>query len=118
MFVGTVRKIELKDWVPTLTLSVDPQVQLPANATAKIGQSSILGTQHVELAAPAGTHPAIVRKLQAAINEVIKSPEYQASITKIGGEAKPGTSEDLAALIAADYKRWGEVAKAAGVSLD
>lgn len=53
VFVGTVRKIELKDWVPTLTLSVDPAVKLPANATAKIGQSSILGTQHVELAAPA-----------------------------------------------------------------
>ena len=53
VFVGTVRKIELKDWVPTLTLSVDPSVKLPANATAKIGQSSILGTQHVELAAPA-----------------------------------------------------------------
>ncbi len=53
VFVGTVRKIELKDWVPTLTLSVSPQVKLPANATAKIGQSSILGTQHVELTAPA-----------------------------------------------------------------
>jgi phospholipid/cholesterol/gamma-HCH transport system substrate-binding protein len=52
VFVGTVRKIELKDWVPTLTLSVDPAVTLPANATAKIGQSSILGTQHVELATP------------------------------------------------------------------
>ena len=52
VFVGTVRKIELKDWVPTLTLSVDPEVKLPANATAKIGQSSILGTQHVELASP------------------------------------------------------------------
>jgi phospholipid/cholesterol/gamma-HCH transport system substrate-binding protein len=32
---------------------VDPQVQLPANATAKIGQTSILGSQHVELTAPA-----------------------------------------------------------------
>jgi tripartite-type tricarboxylate transporter receptor subunit TctC len=69
-------------------------------------------------AAPAGTHPAIVRKLQAAINEVLKSPEYQLSITKIGGEAKPGTSEEFATLIAAEYKKWGEVAKAAGVSLD
>lgn len=57
VFVGTVRKIELKDWVPTLTLSVDPQVKLPANATAKIGQSSILGTQHVELAAPSNPSP-------------------------------------------------------------
>ncbi|MGI9125725.1 MAG: MCE family protein [Mycobacterium sp.] len=53
VFVGTVRKIELKDWVPTLTLSIQPGLNLPANATAKIGQSSILGTQHVELAAPA-----------------------------------------------------------------
>jgi len=53
VFVGTVRKIELKDWVPTLTLRVDPAIELPANATAKIGQSSILGTQHVELTAPA-----------------------------------------------------------------
>ena len=47
--VGTVRKIELKDWVPTLTLQIEPGIKLPANATAKIGQSSILGTQHVEL---------------------------------------------------------------------
>jgi phospholipid/cholesterol/gamma-HCH transport system substrate-binding protein len=61
VFVGTVRKIELKDWVPTLTLSVDPAVKLPANATAKIGQSSILGTQHVELAAPANPSPQPLR---------------------------------------------------------
>ena len=52
VFVGTVRKIELNDWTPTLTLKLDPAVELPANATAKIGQSSILGTQHVELATP------------------------------------------------------------------
>ena len=57
VFVGTVKKIELKDWVPTLTLKVDPGVDLPANATAKIGQSSILGTQHVELAAPPSPSP-------------------------------------------------------------
>jgi len=53
VFVGTVRKIELKDWIPTITLSVEPGIRLPANATAKIGQSSLLGTQHVELAPPA-----------------------------------------------------------------
>lgn len=50
--VGTVRAIELKNWVPTLTVGLEPGVKLPANATARIGQSSILGTQHLELAAP------------------------------------------------------------------
>ena len=61
VFVGTVRKIELKDWVPTLTLTVEPGVKLPANATAKIGQTSILGSQHVELAAPANPSSAPLR---------------------------------------------------------
>ncbi len=50
--VGTVRAIELKDWIPTLTVGLQPGIELPANATAKIGQSSILGTQHLELAPP------------------------------------------------------------------
>jgi phospholipid/cholesterol/gamma-HCH transport system substrate-binding protein len=57
VFVGTVREIKLQDWDPTLTLTVEPGIELPANATAKIGQSSILGTQHVELAAPADPSP-------------------------------------------------------------
>ena len=57
VFVGTVREIKLQDWIPTLTLTVEPGIELPANATAKIGQSSILGTQHVELAAPADPSP-------------------------------------------------------------
>ena len=57
VWVGTVRDIKLKNWVATLTLDLDPAVQLPANATAKIGQTSLLGTQHVELAAPAISSP-------------------------------------------------------------
>ncbi|MDA3660156.1 MCE family protein, partial [Mycobacterium xenopi] len=52
VWVGTVRDISLKNWIATLTLSLDPRVKLPANATAKIGQTSLLGTQHVELAPP------------------------------------------------------------------
>ena len=57
VWVGTVRDIRLKNWIATLTLDLDPSVQLPANATAKIGQTSLLGTQHVELAAPLNPAP-------------------------------------------------------------
>jgi phospholipid/cholesterol/gamma-HCH transport system substrate-binding protein len=52
VFVGSVRAIDLKNWVATLTLDLDPNVQLPQNALARIGQTSLLGTQHVELTAP------------------------------------------------------------------
>ncbi|HZQ32588.1 MAG TPA: virulence factor Mce family protein [Mycobacterium sp.] len=50
--VGTVTAIELKNWIATLTLDLDRDVKLPKNATAKIGLTSLLGSQHVELAAP------------------------------------------------------------------
>jgi phospholipid/cholesterol/gamma-HCH transport system substrate-binding protein len=52
VFVGTVRSIDLKNWVATLTVDLDKSVRLPKNATAKIGQTSLLGSQHLELAAP------------------------------------------------------------------
>jgi phospholipid/cholesterol/gamma-HCH transport system substrate-binding protein len=50
--VGSVRAIELKNWTAILTLRIRPGVKLPVNATAKIGQTSVLGSQHLELAAP------------------------------------------------------------------
>lgn len=52
VFVGSVRAIELKNWVATLTLDVEPGLKLPADTTAAIGQTSLLGSQHVELDAP------------------------------------------------------------------
>ncbi|WP_101947864.1 MCE family protein [Mycobacterium sp. 3519A] len=40
-----------------VTLSLNGNVHLPANATAKVGQTSLLGSQHVELAAPTAEPP-------------------------------------------------------------
>jgi phospholipid/cholesterol/gamma-HCH transport system substrate-binding protein len=51
--VGRVDKIELADdWTALVTLTVDSDVDLPANAVAMIQQSSLLGEKYIELAAP------------------------------------------------------------------
>src|SRR6478672_385473 len=52
VFVGSVRAIELKNWVATLTLDVEPGLKLPVNTQAKIGQTTLLGSQHVQLDVP------------------------------------------------------------------
>src|SRR3954471_17262008 len=52
VYVGRVRSIELKNWVATLTLDLQPDVKLPTNTLAKIGQTSLLGSQHVQLDSP------------------------------------------------------------------
>jgi phospholipid/cholesterol/gamma-HCH transport system substrate-binding protein len=61
VFVGTVRAINIKNWIATLTVHLDNGVQLPKNATAKIGQTSLLGSQHLELAAPANPSPQLLK---------------------------------------------------------
>ncbi|AEV73883.1 virulence factor Mce family protein [Mycolicibacterium rhodesiae NBB3] len=61
VFVGRVRAIGLKNLIATVTIDVDDDVALPANATATIGQTSLLGSQHVELAAPPDPAPQRLR---------------------------------------------------------
>jgi phospholipid/cholesterol/gamma-HCH transport system substrate-binding protein len=50
--VGNITKIERQGWHALVTMTIDSNVELPANATATIGQTSLLGSLHVELAPP------------------------------------------------------------------
>ena len=55
--VGNVTRIEVQDWHALVTMRINGDVQLPANSTAKVGQTSLLGSMHVELAPPADEPP-------------------------------------------------------------
>lgn len=55
--VGNVTKIEVQDWHALVTMRIDGDVHLPANSTAKIGQTSLLGSMHIELAPPTDEQP-------------------------------------------------------------
>lgn len=55
--VGTVTKIERQDWHALLTMRLNGNVDLPENSTVTIGQTSLLGSLHIELAPPTGTAP-------------------------------------------------------------
>jgi phospholipid/cholesterol/gamma-HCH transport system substrate-binding protein len=51
--VGNVTKIERQGWHALVTIHLNGNVQLPENATATVGQTSLLGSLHIELAPPA-----------------------------------------------------------------
>jgi len=70
------------------------------------------------IVAPAGTSPAIVAKLNRAINDSLGSDTMKATLAKIGFQANIGTPEDLAAFIADEMARWAEVAKVTGVKIE
>jgi len=55
--VGTVTNVERQGWHALVTMRIDGGVSLPGNSTAKIGQTSLLGSTHVELAPPTSVQP-------------------------------------------------------------
>jgi phospholipid/cholesterol/gamma-HCH transport system substrate-binding protein len=56
-------------------LSLDSTVNLPANATAKVAQTSLLGSQHIELAAPAD-QPAQGRLGDGSVIRISQTGRY------------------------------------------
>ena len=83
--VGTVTKIERQGWHALITMSLNGDVEIPANAVATVGQTSLLGSAHVELAAPGGVAPE--GRLRGG-----------SLIQLTSGGAYPNTEQTLAAL--------------------
>ncbi|TPG33090.1 MCE family protein [Mycolicibacterium hodleri] len=55
--IGSVGKMEVKDWHASVEISVQPGVDVPANAVASVGQTSLLGSMHLALDPPLGQQP-------------------------------------------------------------
>jgi tripartite-type tricarboxylate transporter receptor subunit TctC len=70
------------------------------------------------IVAPKNTPAAIVNKLNAAMNEGLKTPEMQDTITKLGAVTNAGTPEQFGAFIAANFAKWKSVGKAANIKID
>lgn len=88
--VGSVSGVEAVQradgtFYAAVKLSLEHNVKLPANATAQVGQTSLLGSQHVELSAPVG-QPAI-----GELRDGSRIPESH-------GGRFPSTEEVLSAL--------------------
>ena len=100
--VGNVTKIERQGWNALLTMSINGGVTLPANATATVGQTSLLGSLHVELAPPVGV-PAEGKLQDGAV------------LPLSAGSIYPNTEQSLAAvsllLNGGGVGRIGEITK-------
>jgi tripartite-type tricarboxylate transporter receptor subunit TctC len=68
--------------------------------------------------APAGTPPAVVGKLNDAINRTLKMPEVIAALARLSAEAKPGTPEEFGAFLAHERDKWAEVVRRSGIKVN
>src|SRR5689334_24693756 len=65
---------------------------------------------------PAGTAPDIVNKLNAAINDGLKSQLVQDSLGKAGAQPAPGSPQDFGKFIADEMRKWSAIAQTAGIA--
>jgi phospholipid/cholesterol/gamma-HCH transport system substrate-binding protein len=58
VIVGSISKMTVRNWHAIVDVSVNPDVVVPANAVASVGQTSLLGSMHLALNPPLGQPPS------------------------------------------------------------
>ncbi|MBE0548052.1 MAG: tripartite tricarboxylate transporter substrate binding protein [Rubrivivax sp.] len=114
---GAVPFIQSNKIVPlavsgTRRSSALPNVPTIAEA-AKIHELDASGWMGI--LAPAGTPPAVIAALNAALNKSLALPEMREKFAQVGAEPATSTPEEFGTLIRSEVAKWTRVAKAAGI---
>jgi len=67
------------------------------------------------LAAPAGTPPAVIERLNRAAREAVSLPAVHRRLEDLGVRAQAGTPQQLQALLSGEIQRWGAVIRTAKI---
>jgi tripartite-type tricarboxylate transporter receptor subunit TctC len=85
---------------------------------AEEGYKDINDYTWTTLFAPAGTPPAMVERMNAAINQIIAKPEFIEKFDKGGLTAVGGSVPETAKYIASELKHWGDIVKTLGIKAE
>jgi tripartite-type tricarboxylate transporter receptor subunit TctC len=86
--------------------------------TAEAGYPNLLAPFWLGVVAPAGTPPAIVDRLNAALRESLEPPETRERLANLGAEIRIGTPAEFGRMIDEERAMWAEVVKAAHLQVD
>jgi tripartite-type tricarboxylate transporter receptor subunit TctC len=67
---------------------------------------------------PKNLPPAIVKKLNTTINEILSDPKIKKQLETMGSEAAVSSVEEFSALIRADTAKWGEVIRKGNITVE
>jgi tripartite-type tricarboxylate transporter receptor subunit TctC len=89
---------------------------VPTMAEAGVAGYEVVAWQGIF--APAGTPPAIVQRLYTEISGILKQPDVQERLAKLGVDPSGMTPQQFAAFQAAEIAKWAKVVKEAKVKVD
>jgi len=82
---------------------------------AEQGVQGYAVTSWLGLAGPAGIPQPMLSQLNAEVVSILAEAETIERLRKIGGEARPTTSEGYRSRVASDIEKWTKVVAEAGI---
>ena len=70
------------------------------------------------IAAPRGTPPDVVAKLNQGVNAVLANPKLKARMQELGGDPMPLTPDAFGMLVADETRKWAKVIRGANIHLE
>jgi tripartite-type tricarboxylate transporter receptor subunit TctC len=70
------------------------------------------------IAAPRGTPPDVVAKLNQGVNAVLANPKLKARLQELGGDPMPMTPDAFGMLVADETQKWAKVIRGANIHLE
>ncbi len=93
--------------------------QLPDVPTvAEAGLPGFEGSGWGGLVVPAGTPPAVVTKISADVQKLLRDPEFQQRIIARGAIPDPRGAKEWSAFVDSEVVKWGDVIKKANLKAD
>jgi tripartite-type tricarboxylate transporter receptor subunit TctC len=94
--------------------SAKPVAELPGVPTLASAVPGYLAESWFVLMAPAGTPEAVINKLSAEVDRMVRRPDVVERFKQLGAEPVGGTPKSLGEFIAAETTKWRDVVKASG----
>jgi tripartite-type tricarboxylate transporter receptor subunit TctC len=93
--------------------------QLPDVPTvAEAGLPGFDGSGWGGLVVPAGTPPAVIAKISADVQKLLRDPEFQKRIIDRGAIPDPRGAKEWSAFVDSEVVKWGDVIKKANLKAD
>jgi tripartite-type tricarboxylate transporter receptor subunit TctC len=89
-----------------------------------IADSGLPGTRGFDssiwfgLFAPKGTEPKIIARINAALRQVLETPEIRTRLESAGNSVRIESPEQFRATVKANRAKWAEVVRSANISID
>ena len=90
---------------------------MPDTPTFKEQGVDLVASNWFGVIAPAGLPADVLEKLNRAVNDALKDPDYRQIVESQGAEVVGGTPEEFTAFVKEETKRWTALIKAQNISI-